>query len=130
MVKFFVGMSTLTDQRKTITGKKLSTLKLTTDISKSDFRTNVLSTSRYLSTLSDSTTDINYLSTESTTFMLTMPSCLFKCHKNAVLTFEKFSFFLWELQECLSSSKLKLYPDNSEFIILGFQVQVKKFMCR
>ena len=52
-------MSTLTDQRETITEKKLSSLKPTTGISKSDLKTNLLSTSRYLSTLSDSTTDIS-----------------------------------------------------------------------
>ena len=47
-------------------------------------------------------------------------------HTNAALAFDKLNSCLLDLQEWMSSSMLKLNPDNTEFIICGFHAQLKK----
>ena len=47
-------------------------------------------------------------------------------YKNAVLTFDKLSSCLQDVQEWMSSSMLKLNPDKMESIIFGSHAQPKK----
>ena len=47
-------------------------------------------------------------------------------HKNAALAFDKLNSCLLDVQKWMSSSKVKLNPDKTEFIIFGSHAQLKK----